>query len=218
MTKLGPPLALLWDNDGVLVETEPLYFQATREVLRAIGAELDEAEYIELFLRQGVGAWHLATALGHDAASVAELKRARNLRYSQLLDSQDVVLPGVQRAVADLARAYRMAIVTSSAADHFATIHRDTQLLHHFEFALTRKDYAHAKPHPEPYLAAVQRLGLLPEQCLVIEDSERGLQAAVAAGIRCWAVPSHLTRGQPFTGAERILPNITALAEAALAL
>jgi HAD superfamily hydrolase (TIGR01509 family) len=210
------PVALLWDNDGVLVETEPLYFQATREVLASIGAELDEASYRAWFLLQGTGAWHLARALGHDDASIAALKRARNARYAELLDSQELAIPGVHAAVASLAAHHRMAIVTTSAADHFARIHHNTGLLPHFEFALTRGDYARSKPDPEPYRCALQRMGLLPEQCLVIEDSERGLLAATAAGIPCWVVPSRFTRGQRFASAARVLPDLGALVAALL--
>jgi len=57
---LDRPTALLWDNDGVLVDTEGLYFQATREVLATVGVELDEALYLQLFLREGRGAFHPA--------------------------------------------------------------------------------------------------------------------------------------------------------------
>jgi beta-phosphoglucomutase-like phosphatase (HAD superfamily) len=56
--------AIFWDNDGILVETEHLYFQATRHVLETIGVALTEADYIQLFLVQGTGAWHLAEKQG----------------------------------------------------------------------------------------------------------------------------------------------------------
>ena len=75
---------------------------------------------------------------------------------------------------------------------------------------LTREQYRRSKPDPEPYLCAVARLGLTPAECLVIEDSERGLRAARAAGIACWVIPSSLTARERFEGASAILPDLTA--------
>lgn len=211
------PVALLWDNDGVLVDTEGLYFQATREVLATVGVELDKALYLQLFLREGRGAFHLARERGLAEAQIDALRVARDARYARLLDTGSLVLPGVEPAVSALARRHRMAIVTSSQREHFELIHRSTRLLHHFELVLTHGDYARAKPDPAPYLTALARLGLGADDCLVIEDSERGLRAACAAGVRCWVVPSPLASGGSFVGAERVFASlgeiVTALAD-----
>jgi len=208
------PAALLWDNDGILVDTEGLYFAATRAMLATIGVELDEALYLQLFLREGRGAFHLARERGLDEAQIDALRAARDAHYGELLQAGSLVFAGAAQAVAALAGHYRMAIVTSSERDHFHQIHRATGLLPHFEFALTQGDYARAKPHPDPYLAALARIGLLAEACLVIEDSERGLRAACAAGIRCWAVPSRLARDGSFAQAERVFDSLGELASA----
>ena len=103
-----------------------------------------------------------------------------------------------------------MAIVTSSEPGPFARTHARTGLLPHFELVLTRVDYTNAKPNPEPYLCAVSRLGVPPARCLVIEDSERGLRAAKAAGLACWVVPSGLTASGNFAAADAVLPNLAA--------
>jgi len=208
------PTALLWDNDGILVDTEGLYFAATRDELATVGVELDEALYLQLFLREGRGAFHLARERGLGDAQIEALRAARDQRYADLLRTGARVFDGAVQAVASLARHYRMAIVTSSERDHFELIHRSTGLLHHFEFVLTHGDYARAKPSPDPYLAALARIGLPAEACLVIEDSERGLRAARAAGIRCWAVPSRLARDGSFAGAERVFDSLGDLARA----
>ena len=70
--------AIFWDNDGVLVDTEHLYFEATRRVLSTVGIELTEADYRDLFLVRGTGAWHLAEAQGIGSARIDALKSARN--------------------------------------------------------------------------------------------------------------------------------------------
>ena len=206
------PTALLWDNDGVLVDTEELYFQATREVLAPVGVELDEALYVQLFMREGRGAFHLARERGLDDAQIAALRVARGARYSALLAAGARQIAGVDAVVPALAQRYRMAIVTSSSREHFELVHRATGLVPHFELVLMEGDYARAKPDPDPYLTALARLGLPAEACLVIEDSERGLRAACAAGIRCWAVPSRLARHGAFDAAERVFASLGELA------
>jgi HAD superfamily hydrolase (TIGR01509 family) len=209
-------VALLWDHDGVLVDTEGLYFQATREMLAKVDVTLTSELYRQYLLVEGTGAWHLAEQRGVSPSEIQALRAQRNLRYAQLLAQGDVLVPGVLPVLASLARRYRMAIVTSSQRDHFATIHRATGLPQHFELVLTRGDYVHSKPAPEPYLTALTRMQLRAEQCLVIEDSERGLRAACAAGLRCWVVPSQLTQGSSFSGAERTFANLAELCEALL--
>ena len=209
--------AILFDNDGVLVDTEHLYFRANRESLAEVGVELDQASYVELFLRDNLGAWHLAEARGVPPETIARLRAARDRRYLELLAGEDVALPGVADAVAALRRRYRLAVVTSSQPEPFARAHAQSGLLPHFEFALTRRDYQRSKPHPEPYLRAVERLGLSPARCLVIEDSERGLAAAKAAGLACWVIPSALTRGLDFARADLVLDSLPAVAARLLA-
>jgi HAD superfamily hydrolase (TIGR01509 family) len=202
------PTALLWDNDGVLVDTERLYFEATREVLATVDVDLDEALYVQLFMREGRGAFHLARERGLDDTAIDRLRSARDARYAQRLEAGSLLLDGVEQAVTALAPQYRMAIVTSSLREHFHLAHRSTQLLTHFEFVLCHGDYARAKPDPDPYLTALARLGLPAEQCLVIEDSERGLHAARAAGLGCWVVPSPLARTGSFAQAERVFASL----------
>lgn len=199
--------ALLWDHDGVLVDTERLYLKATREQLAKVGIELSDELYRRYLLVDGTGAFHLAEQRGVPAEEINALKALRNRRYSELLASEPLLFPGVLALLKALARRYRMAIVTSSLREHFDTIHRTTGLPDFFELILTRECYERSKPDPEPYLTALTRMGLRAEQCLVIEDSERGLRAAKAAGLRCWVLPSSLTRGSSFEAADRLLDS-----------
>jgi beta-phosphoglucomutase-like phosphatase (HAD superfamily) len=80
--------AILWDNDGVLVDTEHLYFLATKNILASVDVTLTEEMYIDLLLVQGKGAWHLAEAKGITPAKIVELRNERNAQYIKLLKSQ----------------------------------------------------------------------------------------------------------------------------------
>ncbi len=94
-----------------------------------------------------------------------------------------------------------MAIVTTSRREHFELIHESRNITYYFDFVLALGDYAVAKPAPDPYLTAIERFGIAPENALIIEDSARGLGSAVAAGIRCVIVKNEFTENQDFSGA-----------------
>lgn len=199
--------AVFWDNDGVLVDTEELYFEATRAVLEQAGFSLTVAEYTDVGLGQGRSVFEKAREVLGDE-EVERLRNARNVRYAERLALGITALDGIESVLAALHGRVTMGVVTSSNAHHFEIIHRTTGLLRYFDFVLTNGDYEQTKPHPSGYLAALARCRLTPQQCIVIEDSERGLAAARAAGLRCIIVPRGLTRGGSFTGAYRVLDEV----------
>ncbi len=200
--------AIFWDNDGILVDTEALYFRASAEVLKAAGISLSRAEFIAISLQHGGSVFALAEARGHGRDAVEDMRRQRDARYADLLRRGISLLPGVRETLAMLHGKVRMGVVTGSRRAHFAIIHRSTGLLPFFDFILDREDFVHSKPHPEPYLKALAVSGLRPEQCIVVEDSERGLHAAVAAGLRCLVVPSGLTAAGDFSRAAKVLRSV----------
>lgn len=205
--------AILWDNDGVLVDTERLFYAANRELLANLGVELTPQGFFDWYLLDNCGGWHLTGS--PSAEQIERWRSERNRRYTALLQqARDLMMPGIDRLVAQLARQVRMAIVTSAYRDHFDLIHRDLPLRHHFEFILAAEDYQHSKPSPEPYLCALQRLGLAAEQCLVIEDSPRGLSAARAADLRCIVLRHPLMASHDFAGAEAVVDSVAELGAA----
>ena len=203
--------AIFWDNDGVLVDTEHLYFEATRQVLSSVGIELTEADYRDLFLVRGTGAWHLVEARGTGPARIEALKLARNALYAELLAEAPRLIPGVKDTLQTLHGGFAMGIVTSSRRDHFEVIHRDTGVLQYFDFVITADDCPRTKPRPDPYLLAIARSGHPARACLAVEDSERGLEAAICAGLRCLIIPSRLTSAQKFEGALAVLRSVVEL-------
>lgn len=202
---------VFFDNDGVLVDTEHLYMEASRSVLAERGIALPVADYIELFMRQNRGLLHFADECGWSAEELRDMRLRRNDLYAGMLVREPLTLDGVDETLEALSGRTRMAIVTSSRRDHFEIIHARTGLLRYFDFALTDGDYAVSKPDPAPYLTAVQRAGVDPSSCVVVEDSERGLASALAAGLRCVVVPSRLTRGASFDGAWWVIDDVREL-------
>jgi HAD superfamily hydrolase (TIGR01509 family) len=202
-----PRRYLLWDHDGVLVDTERLYFEATRETLSALGAELDQATYLDI-MAEGRSCWDLARARGIPEARIAFHRAQRDSLYQELLRSKPIEIPGVREVLAELGASYRMAIVTSARRADFDLIHESSGLLPFFDFSLTTEDYARSKPHPAPYLAALARFGAQPAEALALEDSVRGLKSACRAGLQCVVVRSPFTASQDFTMAWRVVDSI----------
>jgi HAD superfamily hydrolase (TIGR01509 family) len=200
---------VLWDNDGVLVDTEGFYFQATRSVLAAVGIELTLDQFQEISLRRGESTFRLAEERGVGAEDIADLRTERDRLYANALATQCCVIDGVDAVLRSLHGKVRMGVVTSSRRKHFEIVHATSGLLPYFDFVLAREDYKHSKPHPEPYLTALRRYHLRPEQCIVVEDSERGLAAANAAGLECLVVLSEWTQGGDFSLACQVFDDIS---------
>ena len=193
--------AILWDNDGVLVDTEGLYFQAGREVMATQGVELTQEDFVEQSLQKGRSVFDLLP--NQDAELIDQLRLQRNARYSALLREHVRVLDGVVETLRTLHGRVLMGVVTGSRKDHFDIIHAQTNLLQFFEFVVTREDYKEAKPHPDAYLTAMRLHGLEPATCVVVEDSERGCAAAAKAGLRVLVVPNALSQhGDFFAGVQ----------------
>lgn len=209
--------AVFFDNDGVLVDTEHLYYAATRDVLAEVGAEVSEAQFVDISLRQGRSVFDLVRHRCDDAA-IERLRQRRNTRYAALLAAGVPPLDGIAEVLDALRPRTRLAVVTSSNPEHFDAIHAGSGLLPFFEFAITNRDYARSKPHPDPYLTALARAGCRPDEAVAIEDSERGLAAARAAGVRCIVVPRGMTRGGRFDGAHRVLASTREIVAAVEAL
>ena len=203
--------AIFFDNDGVLVDTEPLFLQASQELFASVSLEIDLDEYRDISLRQGRSIMDLFAERGASPAAVEALRERRNARYAELIEQGVAVCDAVPEVLARLHGVLPMAIVTSSYRYHFELTHRQTGFLRYFEFSLANGDYERHKPHPEPYLRAAERLGVAPARCLVVEDSERGLRAAAAAGMRCVVVPTELTAASDFSAAQRVLGSLSEL-------
>ena len=210
---------LLFDHDGVLVNTEHLYLQAIQEQLATLEIVLSEAVYLKGMV-YGADPWALVRETGCDEATIDDLRDARDAGYQQLLRSQAIDIAGADQVIAELARHFKLAIVTTSRDDDFDLIHglngypvteRTPRIVEHMDFVLKRSHYQNSKPDPEPYRLALKRFGIEPVQALVIEDSERGLRSAVAAGIDCAAVSHPFTASQNFDQARYRFSDLSAL-------
>ena len=200
--------AIFWDSDGVLANTEELYFEANRIMLADLGIELTPGIYRRFFLLQSSGIRRILSDYNYSPEKIEQLRTFRSQIYEELLATRDLSIAGASDAVRELSSFLLQAVVTSAEKRHFSFIHQQTGLLPYFDFVLAHGDYRFSKPEPDPYLAAIEKCGCSPAECLAVEDSERGLLAAKAAGLCCWIIPSRLTAGANFSSADLILSSI----------
>jgi HAD superfamily hydrolase (TIGR01509 family) len=191
---------ILFDHDGVLVDTEFWYYKAGERALADIGLTLDKNQYLR-DMNLGLGAWAQARAAGIDEQAISRQREIRDAYYQEYLRTEAIEIEGVAETLAELSKYVRMAIVTTAKRADFDLIHEKRQIRQFMDFVLVREDYELAKPHPEPYLTGLKRLGATREETLVVEDSSRGLNSAAAAGIDCVIVSNDFTKTHDFSQA-----------------
>ena len=200
--------AIFFDMDGLLVDTEPLALRATQEVFSTIGIEVSTEWYINERLRKAKSTSTLLEERGLPQDQIEAISARRKDRYQELLRTEAKAIDGVEDVLKNLQGHLITAVVTSSAKDSFEIIMERTGFKKYFSFFITRDDVQNLKPHPEPYLMALERSQKTKAECLVLEDSQQGLLAAKAAELTCFAIPGHLTKTHDFSTADKVLGSI----------
>ena len=201
---------ILFDNDGVLVETEPLYFKANVKALKELGITLTFERYMKIMARGGT-AWEVAIEAGITKDVIDNKRFQRDIYYQELIKTRNTAIANVKEIVKELSQNYKMAIITTSRRVDFELIHKNTGITEFMEFVLCVEDYERAKPHPDPYLAGLNRFKALKEETIVVEDSQRGLTSAFNAGIDCVVVKNEFTLSHNFSKAKYKIESLKEL-------
>jgi HAD superfamily hydrolase (TIGR01509 family) len=189
------------DNDGVLVDTEKYYFEASRAVAGKYGFDLTRGMYREFFLTTNGGFGGIGKKLEWPEEKVAAVRAERDAVYKRYLATREITLDGVAEGLERLSARAALCVVTSSPRSCFDIIHGRTNFGRYFKKVVSEEQVKNHKPDPEPYKKAMEIMGAEPESSIAVEDSERGLRAAIGAGLRCIIVPRELTKNQNFSKA-----------------
>lgn len=184
-------MSVVFDLDGTLVDSEPNYFEAGRQVLAEHGVPdftwADHERYVGISTLETVTLWKREYGL---RASVEELLAAKNRRYLELARTATRAYPEMRKFVELLAtEAVPMAVASGSSFEAITSILAGTGLDGQLRTVVSADEVAHGKPAPDVFLEAAARLGADPADCVVVEDAAPGAAAAHAAGMRCIAVP-----------------------------
>ena len=196
--------AILFDFDGLILDTETAVFQSWQETYREFGVELDLELYAGCVGRGALDSQfhpleHLEELVGKplDREAVSAKRKKRNL---DLIAAQSA-LPGVEDYISSAKKLGLHVGLASSSYRTWVVGHlTHLELLDQFETIRTADDVVRAKPDPELYLRALQDLEVSPDEAIAFEDSPNGVAAAVAAGIYTVWVPNSVTRLLPCYG------------------
>ncbi len=201
---------ILFDNDGILVETEKWYFEANKKSLALLGLNLDMDFYQNIMIKGG-SAFELAQLHNIKNGIIEKHRRIRDNYYQEFLQTKDITIPNVKKVLKELSKKYKMAIVTTSRRVDFELIHNNRGLIDFMDFVLCVEDYTKAKPHPEPYLKGLEKFGAKDYEAIVIEDSQRGLESAKNANIDCIVIKNEFTSKQDFKKADYFINSFEEL-------
>ena len=202
---------ILFDNDGVLVETEPLYFEASKRALKEFfNVNIQFDDYMKI-MTDGNGVWVAAPNAIEEEIIIA--RNQRDIYYQEYLKKEDIAIENVHDVLNELSKKYKMGIVTTSRRVDFEIIHKNRGITDFMDFVLCVEDYPKSKPHPDPYLKGLEKFNAKNDEAIVIEDSERGLLSARAANIDCAIVHNEFTKTQDFSKAKYKISKLEDLLE-----
>lgn len=204
--------AVVFDFDNVLVDSEPFHYRAYAGVFAERGHVIDRDEYWLEWTSRGGGAEGEISRHGLDL-DPADIRAGKDPVYSQFCRTGEIpVFPAARELIGLLAsRGLRLAIASGSYSWDVRSLLEAHDLEDRFEAIVGKDDSKLLKPHPEPYLIAARVLGLPPASCVAVEDAEKGVISAHAAGMPVIVVETEVTRGLGIAGADLHLGSLEEL-------
>ncbi|MEK6915018.1 MAG: HAD family phosphatase [Nanoarchaeota archaeon] len=198
---------IIFDKDGVIFDSEPVYAMATIKTLEKFGHFLTEKDYFEYWTRKG---WGIKEFLEHKKIKIdlEEFKRMRHEIIDFEIKRKLPLIDGAEKVLSSFKGIYPLALVTSSDTRVTNLKLEISGFYRFFDFVITKEDVTNHKPHPEGFLLAADKLNINPENIVVIEDAEKGVIAAHNAGMKCIAIPNKYTKFNDFSLADVVLRDI----------
>ncbi len=179
---------ILWDMDGVLVDTGEAHYISWSQTFEERGLSISREQFQATFGMNNAGILHLLLGESIEPELIVEIGDRKEALFRQAVKGRVRLLPGVREWLERLkARGIKQAIASSAPQANIDALVDEVGIRRYFE-AIVSGAGLPGKPHPDVFLEAAKQLGLLPESCLVIEDAVPGVQAARNAGMRCIAV------------------------------
>ena len=201
--------AVLFDFDGTLVDSEPVYDLVFNKWMYDQGFSFDMQDQINAQIVPGI-TWldvlSVVQAVTKQTLDTSKLISELNARIEQYIVDVGVPLKeGVREALEQLSQQYRLAIVSSSYQNNVMRALKHHRLEGYFEHVTTFEHITHPKPHPEPYLYTLTQLNLKPAQAVAVEDSLFGAQSAAAAGVFTYVWPSPEFKPEQFASFAKVV-------------
>lgn len=201
--------AVVFDLDGLLIDSEPLQLRAWDAYLRQHGAELSPELLQRMLGLRLVDSAELVARELELPATTAEVAAARDALFLATVPGNVRAMPGALELIAELRRrGRRLALATSGHRRYVDLALESAGLAGLFDVEVTGEMVALGKPAPDTYLRAAELLQLEPRQCLALEDAPNGVTSAKAAGMWCVAVPGEHTPSARFRSADAVVSSL----------
>ena len=199
--------AVIFDLDGLLADTEKLHLAAYKTVFSELGFELLDEDYADHWIRDGQGtdAFIAKKNLTVDSNVVRSEKA---IVYRKLVSTSAEPMPGARELLCSLKGKKKMALATSSHPKDADAVLKALGFGDFFSYVASKYSIERVKPHPDIFLHTAKEINMPPEKCLVIEDAEKGILAADAAGMKSIAVPNKYTKDNDFSKATLVLDSL----------
>ncbi len=207
--------AVLFDMDGLMIDSESLHFQAFSQILKKFGKIFTEEENIKIYIGTSDAdcAKDMVFRFNLPISAARLLRKKRDI-FRQLLKNQLIVQPGLFELLKELSEnSYEIAIGSSSTLETIKTVIDKLKISSLIDAYASAEEVKRAKPAPDIYLLAAKKLGVKPEECLVLEDAPKGVEAGKLAGMHVFVVPSRETKGQDFALADKVLNSLSEVFE-----
>lgn len=184
---------IIFDMDGVLVDTEAYYYTRRKTFLTLKGISIDHLSPLVFIGGNMKQVWHMILADDYEKWDVPALE-AEYLDYklSNMIPYDKLVFSDAKATILSLIeKGYRLGLASSTAKIEILRALEVTQLLPYFEIILSGESFKESKPNPEIYEVAMKRLSVTPEETLIIEDSQKGIAAGVASGATVWGIKDY---------------------------
>lgn len=212
---MGKITTILFDMNGVITDDEDIHELATQQIFEKVGVNISPGIYRKFCLgRTDASAFkELVEKFEIRQQSVAELISVKSIAYLKLVKGNLKVYSGVLELINQLHEKYTLALTTSSTFEEVQSVMNHLKITTLFKTIVCANDVINGKPDPEPYLLTAKKLQVDAASCLVIEDSENGVQSAKAAGMKCIAI-TNTEKANNLRAADRIITNYSEITEA----
>lgn len=202
--------AVIFDFDGVLIDSEIVNIEAANKGLAAFGYELSQEDRREIVGRSSLDYINLLQdKLGFEDDAKSAIRQKISEEYNLMFEGLIKLQPYVKEVLEYLKkRNIVMGIATTNRQKRVDVFLTKYNLKSFFDFSVTQEDISKRKPDPEAYLLAKSRTPFSGEEILAIEDTEYGVVSAKGAGIKCAAIPTHLTKDHDFSRADYVFSTM----------
>lgn len=205
--------AIIFDMDGVLVDSEYTYFQSKSQILSEAGHEVEDSYHFQFMGTTSDYMWEKMKQEFSLPLSVAEyIQQMTALRQAMIKRDGIRVIPHVQEFVKGLSQAgLKLAVASSSSLAEIKVNLAEIGLSEYFSEVVSTEEVEHSKPAPDVYLAAAERIGIMPENCLGIEDTKNGTGAVRNAGMVCVGFANPAFPKHDLAFADRVVSSFSEL-------